>query len=121
VRTGLAAIALFSVVFGVYQISRTRGMHDDLIFSGKLVSGLRQSLKDYNGAVVVVPDDLMTSEFLSATAGGYADLVLKMATGRYEVNGSIDYNHDSKPSDALRLDCKYQNGRLFLTRSSPGR
>jgi hypothetical protein len=120
-RTGVAAIVLFSVVFGAYQISRTRGMHDDLIFSGNLLSGLRQSLEDYNGAVVVVPDDPATSEFLSATAGGYADLVLKMATGRYEVNGTIDYNHDTKPSEALRLHGTYRNGRLFLTRSSPGK
>jgi hypothetical protein len=47
--------------------------------------------------------------------------VLKMATGRYEVNGTIDYNHDTKPSEALRLHGTYRNGRLFLTRSSPGK
>jgi hypothetical protein len=115
-RTGVAAFALYCVVFGAYQISRTRVMHDDLIFSEQLLIGLRQSLKDYNGAVVVVPDDPITSEFLCNTVGGYADLVLKMATGRYEVNGFIDYNHDNQSSEALRLDCKYQNGRLFLTR-----
>ncbi len=111
------SLGVYIIAFGVYQISRSHALHDDLRFSEELVRTLRVTLKDYEGPVWIVPADTVTHQYLADSVGGYADVVLKSAAQRYEVNGMIDYHNQEPPPGALRLSCAYRNGSVVLTRS----
>jgi hypothetical protein len=115
----LASVSLgaYILIFGGYQLSRSRAIHEDLTFSAELIKGMRVSLDGYSGPVSISPADTATAQFLADSVGGYADLALKMATGRYEVNGIIDYANEGSAATVLRLKCAYRNGKVVLTRS----
>jgi hypothetical protein len=107
-------LTIYILVFGGYQLSRSRILHEDLIFSLRLANEVRQTLGSYSGSVVVVPADLKTAQFLTDSVWGYGDVMLKIATGRRDVSGSIDYEHEGGPPSALRLDCEYAGGKVHL-------
>jgi hypothetical protein len=110
------ALAVYVLAFGTYQVTRSYALGEDLRFSARLMSALSEAIGSYSGSVVILPADDFTKQFLADSVGGYGDLALKMAAGRSEVNGTIDYNHDSVPSGALRLVCSYEKGHVSLTR-----
>jgi len=111
-----ALLVTYVLLLGGYQISRGLFMHRDLQFSADLTTGLRSTLESYTGPVALVPADPATSQLLRDSIGGYADLLLKMATERYEVNGFIQYARDPIPEGVLKIACEYRNRRVLLSR-----
>jgi hypothetical protein len=118
-RMEAATLSIFVLLLGGYQVSRSAGLHQNLTFSADLVSALQAELGHYSGRVEIIPADGRTSQLLRDSIGGYEDLMLKMASNRYEVNGFIDYEHHQIPSDVLAIECSYFNGNVTLRRVSP--
>jgi hypothetical protein len=114
-RIAFASLAAYAVLFGAYQFVRIRALSDDLQFSARLTREIAGTLEGYNGTVVIVPADASTAQFMADSIGGYGDLALKMATGRYEVNGAIGSAAVAESERARRLVCLYRNGRVQLT------
>ena len=115
-RLAVASLSVYILAFGGYQISRSRTLHDDLRFSLELMESLRVTLQGYDGPVWIVPADAVTQQYLADAVGGYADVALKTATGRFEVNGQIDYHNQEPPKGALTLTCAYRNRKVVLGR-----
>ena len=118
-RLEAITLTIYVLLLGGYQISRSAGLHEDLMFSADLMGELRQELRSYSGSVGIIPADVRTSRLLRDSVGGYGDLMLKMASGRYEVNGFIDYDHHEIRPDVLAIECTYLNGDVILRRVLP--
>ena len=80
------------------------------------MESLRVTLQGYDGAVWIVPADAVTRQYLADSIGGYADIALKTATGRDDVNGRIDYHNLQPPPGSLELSCAYREGEVVLSR-----
>ncbi len=115
-RLAIVTLGVYILAFGAYQMSRCRALHDDLQFSAKLMESLRVTLQGYDGPVWIVPVDAPTKQYLADAIGGYADIALKTATGRDEVNGRIDYHNLEPPPGSLKLSCAYRDGKVLLSR-----
>jgi hypothetical protein len=111
-----ASLVIYALLFGTYQATRSYAMSKDLDFSAKLMSALRAELTGYEGPVSIHPDDPATAQLLTDSVGGYGDFALKMATGRDEINGRIDYDDRDPSPNALKLGCAYRAGVVELTR-----
>jgi hypothetical protein len=115
-RGTVAGTALVIAVMGGYQISRTAAIHEDLVFSARLVDALRTvpALRDAHGVVAFVPGDDRTARFLQDSAGGYTDAVLTHALGRGLMRGALD-QHEAARAD-VRLRIVYADGAVAITR-----
>jgi len=111
-RRFVISLGVYILIFGGYQVSRNRGINDALRFSAELMQSLRAELETYSGPVLIRPADPVTAQLLSDSVGGYGDVVLKMATGRYEVNGVVDYGNEVARPDALTLVCSRDGGKV---------
>jgi hypothetical protein len=107
------AITIFAVAGGLYQVSRSREMHDELVFSGKLVDSLATTPGP--AAVLLVGEDGETRQLLKDTIGGYLPAVLRLAAPDGRLIAA-----DSEQSDApgvIRVRCSYHDGRLVFARN----
>jgi hypothetical protein len=116
--SGLLALTIYTFLFGSYQVSRNRVLHEDLVFSSRLMKKVRVTLDGYTGHVSVVPADLRTAQFLSDSVWGYGDLMLKMATGRDDVSGDVAYKGEVGSPGSLRLECQYSGREVTLRPSA---
>jgi hypothetical protein len=107
------ALAVFVATAGAYQVSRNREMHDELVFSGKLVEALAGTRGP--GVVLLVAEDEATRRFLQDTIAGYLPAVLRQAApdGRLI---AADSDHPDPPG-LIRLRCRYHDGRLVFVRN----
>jgi hypothetical protein len=112
----VAALCLYVSLLAGYQLVRSHQIHEDSKFSAQLLPRLRSALDGYTGPVVIVPGSPVAAQFLLDSVGGYGDLVLKMATGRNEVNGMVLYGREVSPLGALHIRCDYVNGELQLVK-----
>jgi hypothetical protein len=99
-RRGVPIFAAAVIALASYQVSRSAVLHDDLVFSERLVTSLSLVRPDgAAGQVVLVAADAYTNQYLQDTIGGYTDVVARFANA---------------PARALRLRCTYANGRVIL-------
>jgi hypothetical protein len=100
-RQGVPIVAAAVIAFAGYQVSRSVALHDDLVFSERLVSALSHVSRPdgAEGRLVLVPADAYTNRYLQDAIGGYTDFVAHFANIR---------------AGALRLRCTYANGRVIL-------
>jgi len=110
------SLAMYVVLFGAYQMSRSLVLSNDLDFSAALMSSLRTELEGYGGHVWLIPQDGETLQLFADSVGGYGDLLLKFATGRSEVNGGVEYQPGELSGEGLRLRCTYRAGTVMLAR-----
>lgn len=105
-----AAVVIFAIVCGAYQVSRSWQMHDELVFSGKLVDALAGV--PGAGVVLLVGDDEETRRLLKDTIGGYLPAVLRRAApdGRLIASES----GDASLPGVVRLRCSYHDRGLVL-------
>jgi len=108
-----SAIAIFAVVAGSYQVSRSREMHDELVFSGKLVDALAGT--EGGGRILLVGDDERARQLLKDTVADYLPAVLRLAVpdGRLI---AADSEHP-EAQGVIRVRCSYHDGRLVFARN----
>jgi hypothetical protein len=107
------AITIFAVAAGTYQVARSGEMHDELVFSGKLVDALAGT--DGPGLVLLVGDDEDTRQLLKDTVADYLPAVLRLAApdGRLI---AADSEHP-EAQGVIRVRCSYHDGRLAFARN----
>jgi hypothetical protein len=101
-RRGIPIFAVTVIALAGYHVSRSAALHDDLVFSERLVRALSQvsSRPDRAaGQLVLVPADAYTNQYLQDAIGGYIHVVARFA---------------NVPAGALRLRCTYAHGRVIL-------
>ena len=105
-----AAVVLFAVACGGYQVSRSWEMHEELLFSGRLVEAFAAMPRA--GVVSIAGEDENTRRLLKDTLGGYLPAVLRQAApdGRLIAADS----EDADTPGVLRLRCSYHDGRLVF-------
>jgi hypothetical protein len=117
-RAVFVAIALYVIALGGYQMARGYAIHQDLVFSEKLVAALRSSshLAGREGLMVLVPSDARTEAFLQRAVGGYLFLAVYHVLGHVRLLGNVEYGGDRIITPALRLACSYdQDARVIIS------
>ena len=112
-RTVTTAMVIYVAAAGAYLVSRNKAIHDDLMFSRRLVEAIAADplLAAYKGAVVIVPADGASERSLRDAVGGYITPVLHYALKRTDVYGWASYEAPpSEASPALRLICELRDG-----------
>jgi hypothetical protein len=107
------AIMIFAVAGGLYQASRSREMHDELVFSGKLVDSLASTKGP--GAILLIGEDGKTRQLLKDTIADYLPAVLRLAApdGRLIAAGS----EQPDAPGVIRVRCSYHDDRLVFARN----
>jgi hypothetical protein len=105
-----AAVALYILGFGSYQIARARDIQQDLIFSEKLVTAIRANaqIASTPRAVLLIPLDAATERSLQGAIGGYLYLVLQHAFAGTPRAGAVQYTGDPPHQADVRLVCAYR-------------
>jgi hypothetical protein len=113
----IAAAALYLFALGAYQAARARDIHQDLVFSDRLVNALRSSQKVATGSgrVVVTPADPMTERHFRDSVGGYFSLVLQHVRPGTTLTGDVQYAGTPLQPVDIRLASSYDNGIVTLT------
>jgi hypothetical protein len=116
-RTVRAAIVIYIVALGAYQMSRGLEIHRDLVFSERLVAALQGNadLAGREGAVVLIPSDATTERFLQDSIGGYLHVVLQHAFASDRLVGAVQYRGTQPVPVGQRFVCDYRNGEVRLT------
>jgi len=113
-RSVAAAVAVYILALGAYQIARARDIHQDLLFSDKLVAALRSDsqLVIANGSVLLIPSDRTMERSLQSAIGGYFSVVLQHAFDGGPRAGAVQYSGEPTAHAGLRL--------LYAARQSDG-
>ena len=108
-RSVAAAVAVYILALGAYQIARARDIQQDLRFSEALVSALRDNaqLAETNRSVVLIPAEVETERLLQSAIGGYLYVVLQYAFASPHRAGAIEYTGAPRQQADLRLTCAY--------------
>jgi hypothetical protein len=113
------AIAIYTLVFAGYQMSRALEIHRDLVFSRQLVESLRSyaPLTAREGHVLLVPGDQATEHFLQRAVGGYLYLAMRFARPDTRLTAGVEYPGDRPAPAGLRLACLYRqdDGALIMS------
>lgn len=112
----VAAIACI-VALCAYQGMRSHELHDEFVFSQRFVAGIESNadIAGTAGFVSIRPADAETARALRDTIGGYLDLILRGIHGP-RIGGGIDYGDAVQPPAALRLEVRYSDGVVRLSR-----
>jgi hypothetical protein len=108
-----SAVAIFSTIFGLYQVSRSWEMHGELVFSGRLVDELASV--DGPARILVVGEDESTRQLLKDTVADYLPAVLMLAAADGRLIAA-DSDHPAAQG-VIRLRCSYHDGRLVFARN----
>jgi hypothetical protein len=117
-RAAVAAVVLFLIVFGAYQLWRAAAMSRYLDFSARLVAALRADpeLAARGGTITLVSADANTERFLRDSIGGYLYAVLRRAFPDGRVTGTTQYAGTTPPPEGRRIVCRYAKGVVGLSR-----
>jgi hypothetical protein len=121
-RAVTIAIAACAIGFAGYQVSRARSIHQDLVFSEKLVDALRETphLADRSGQMFLVPSDAATERFLERAVGGWLFLAVYHARHSTQLLGHVEYARERFITPGLRLTCAYrQDQGLVIISPAP--
>lgn len=114
-----AAVALYAIALGSYQIARARDIQQDLRFSEQLVTELRRSrqLTNGNGSVLLIPSDRATEASLHSAIGGYFHVVLQHAFEGAPRAGAVQYSSEPAPHADIRLMCasRQSDGAVIIS------
>ncbi len=112
----VAALALVTVAFTVYQGMRARELHEAALFSERLVDALdaHAEIGRASGFIALQPGDATTRAMLQDAVGGYLDIVLREVTAGAS-GGAVDYGNGSLPQPALRVIVRYRDGAVLLS------
>jgi len=108
--TMIAAVTVYALALGGYQIARARDGQQDLIFSEKLVAALRDNAQvaSTRGAVLLIPSDAATERALQSAIGGYLHVVLQHAFAGMPRAGAVQYTGGPPHQADVRLVCAYR-------------
>ena len=109
-RSLVAAVAVYVVVLGGYQIARARDIQQDQRFSERLVTAIRNTapLAGTNRSVLLVPSDQVTERSLQNAIGGYLHVVLQYAFDGSPRAGTVQYSGEPLHQADIRLTCTYR-------------
>lgn len=107
------AIAIFAVAAGTYQVSRSRELHRELVFSAGLVDTVART--NGPGRILLVGEDEDTRQLIKDTVADYLPAVLRLAApdGRLI---AADSEHP-EAQGVIRVRCSYHDGRLVFARN----
>lgn len=110
-----AALALYVLVLGGFQVSRASALHADAVFSARFVAAIQQDpfIAPHRGSVTFVPADERTRRFLQDAIGGYIATAVNRALGRQVPAGVATADAPAAP-DALLLEFVYADDRVIL-------
>lgn len=109
-RSLVAAVAVYVVVLGGYQIARARDIQQDQRFSERLVTAIRKTapLASTTGSVLLIPSDQVTERSLQNAIGGYLHVVLQYAFDGSPRAGPVQYSGEPPHHADVRLTCTYR-------------
>jgi hypothetical protein len=115
----LAALVVYVLAVGGFQVSRAAALHADALFSARFLAAVREddAIAHHTGSVVFIPADAVTSRFLQDAIGGYIGTAVDRAVGRHVPAGVGGAGTVHEP-DALLLHCAYRDGHVTLYRRS---
>jgi hypothetical protein len=119
-RAAVAGVGVLVALLGAYQVSRMAAIHQDLMFSARLVDALRATpaLHGARGIVSLAPGDDRTARFLQDAVGGYTASLLAHAFGDGPFRGALSSQEAARAD--VRLSVLYRNGSVLIARMPPG-
>jgi hypothetical protein len=106
-------LAVAVIILLVAQAAFSRGIHQNLLFSGRFVAALRAQTPPGADHIVVIPADAATARRMSDALGGYADEVVRVALRREGVHGV--FTTRDAPGPNIRWICREDRGVVTLT------
>jgi hypothetical protein len=121
-RVATMAIAGCAIAFTGYQVSRAYAVHQDLVFSQKLVEALRTTphLVGRSGQLFLMPADAKTERFLERAVGGWLSVAVYHARHSYQLLAHVESARE-RVTTGLRLTCAYRQdqGLVIISPASP--
>jgi hypothetical protein len=117
-RMVVAALVIYALALGGYQLARANELHRDLVFSQQLTDALaaRAELRRArSGFVSLVPATPESRRYLDDVVGGYLPVVLRHVFGRTALDGAVARGDVAPPPGSVfRLRCSYDGGIVSL-------